>query len=181
MAIFSNKQILSAVFTNNANDTIEIVYNHSEEGETPKYISIWISATDPQNESLVALKQAGWSLERIQRQTHLKLEDQKKAYEAIIDARIALQLQVTKEQVASMYEQRYSDMLKTGPVITTTIFQSVLENNTDEEILFKSKLAAFEIPQIKDLKDRAFKQKIRTAKSLMELFGVLYSIFEETK
>jgi hypothetical protein len=72
-------------------------------------------------------------------------------------------------------------MISTGPAITTTIFQSVLENNSDEELLFKSKLAAFELPQIKDIKDRASKQKIRTAKSLMELFGILDLLLQEVK
>jgi hypothetical protein len=73
MAIFSGKQILRAVFTNNANDTIELVYNHKSDGIKPEYISIWIPATDPTNENLIALKEAGWSFERIQKETHENL------------------------------------------------------------------------------------------------------------
>ena len=196
MAIFSGKQILKAVFTNNANDTIELIYNHNNNGETPRYISIWIPATDPTNENLIALKEAGWSFERIQRETHESIDAMVKARQAQlhqqIDAKVKEQVdryyeiinsetEMTREQIAAAYEQRYSEMINTGPAITTTIFQSVLDNNADEELLFKSKLAAFELPQIKNLKDRSVKQKIRTAKSLMELFGILDSLLQEAK
>jgi len=196
MAIFSGKQILKAVFTNNANDTIELVYDHKSDGIKPEYISIWIPATDPTNENLIALKEAGWSFERIQRETHENIDAMVKARQLQIhqqiDAKVKEQVDkyyevintetaMTREQIAAAYEQRYAEMINTGPAITTTIFQSVLDNNIDEELLFKSKLAAFEIPKIKGLKDRAAKQRIRTAKSLMELFGVLNSLLEEAK
>jgi hypothetical protein len=196
MAIFSGKQILRAVFTNNVNDTIELVYNHKSDGIKPEYISIWIPATDPTNENLIALKEAGWSFERIQKETHENIDAMLKARAAQIhqqiDAKVKEQVdryyeiinsetEMTREQIATAYEQRYAEMINTGPAITTTVFQSVLDNNVDEELLFKSKLAAFEIPKIKELKDRASKQKIRTAKSLMELFGILDSLLQEVK
>jgi hypothetical protein len=196
MAIFSGKQILKAVFTNNANDTIELVYDHKSDGKNPEYISIWIPATDPTNENLIALKEAGWSFERIQKETHENIDVMVKARSAQIhqqiDAKVKEQVdryyelinsetEMTREQIATAYEQRYAEMINTGPAITTTVFQSVLDNNADEELLFKSKLAAFEIPKIKELKDRASKQKIRTAKSLMELFGILDSLLQEAK
>ena len=196
MAIFSGKQILKAVFTNNANDTIELVYDHKSDGIKPEYISIWIPATDPTNENLIALKEAGWSFERIQKETHENIDTMVKARQAQIhqqiDAKVKEQVdryyeiinsetEMTREQIATAYEQRYAEMINTGPAITTTIFQSVLDNNADEELLFKSKLAAFELPQIKNLKDRSVKQKIRTAKSLMELFGILDSLLQEAK
>ena len=196
MAIFSGKQILKAVFTNNANDTIELVYDHKSDGIKPEYISIWIPATDPTNENLIALKEAGWSFERIQKETHENIDMMVKARQAQIhqqiDAKVKEQVdryyeiinsetEMTREQIATAYEKRYAEMINTGPAITTTVFQSVLDNNADEELLFKSKLAAFEIPRIKELKDRSSKQKIRTAKSLMELFGILDSLLQEAK
>lgn len=196
MAIFSGKQILKAVFTNNANDTIELVYDHKSDGIKPEYISIWIPATDPTNENLIALKEAGWSFERIQKETHENIDVMVKARQAQIhqqiDAKVKKQVdryyeiinsetEMTREQIATAYEQRYAEMIKTGPAITTTVFQSVLDNNIDEELLFKSKLAAFELPKIKQLKDRSAKQKIRTAKSLMELFGILDLLLQEVK
>ena len=196
MAIFSGKQIFKAVFTNNANDTIELVYDHKSDGIKPEYISIWIPATDPTNENLIALKEAGWSFERIQKETHENIDMMVKARQAQIhqqiDAKVKEQVdryyeiinsetEMTREQIATAYEKRYAEMINTGPAITTTVFQSVLDNNADEELLFKSKLAAFELPQIKNLKDRAVKQKIRTAKSLMELFGILDSLLQEAK
>lgn len=249
MAVFSGKQILYAVFTNNANDTIEVVYNHKNDGEPPEYISVWVPATDPTNFELIGLKDEGWSFERIQRETHKRLEDQKQAHDArlykMVESKVKEQLEHyynivneeanarikaeldkyydianeeanarikaeidkyyeeadskvkedlnkyyqqinneakdTKEKIAQMYEQRYNEMLDTGPAVTTSILQAVFDNNSDEEVLFKTKLAVFDLHQIKNLKDRSTKQKIRTAKSLMELFGVLGSILEEQK
>lgn len=181
MAVFTGKQILHAVFTNNANDTIEVVYNHKEDGETPEYISVWVPATDPTNTELIGLKQEGWSFERIQRETHNYLEKQKQAREARMYKMVEEKVEETKLKIAQMYEQRYNEMIDAGPVVTTNILQAVIELNNDEDILFKTKLAVFDLPQVKDLKDRASKQKIRTAKSLMELFGVLGAVLEETK
>lgn len=238
MAIFSNKQILKAVFTNNANDTIELIYNHKNDGETPEYISIWIPATDPTNENLIALKTAGWSFERIQKETHNYLEQRKNVqdarmyqlveskvkeqldhyyqiineeanarvkdeldkYYAIVhqevneeaNARIKTELDkyyaiaheesqntinVTKERIAEIYEQRYNEFVDAGPVVTSNILQAVISVNFDEDTLFKTKLAVFDLPEIKDVKDRALKQKIRTSKTLLELFGVLSTIY----
>jgi hypothetical protein len=254
MAIFSNKQILKAVFTNNANDTIELVYNHKNDGETPEYISIWIPATDPTNENLIALKTAGWSFERIQKETHNYLEQRKNVqdarmyqlveskvkeqldhyyqiineeanarvkeeldkYYAIVneeanarvkeeldkyyaiaheeaDARVKEELDkyyakaheesqhtinVTKEKIAQIYEQRYNEFVDAGPVVTSNILQGVISANFDEDTLFKTKLAVFDLPEIKNVKDRALKQKIRTSKTLLELFGVLGTIYK---
>ena len=172
------------------------MYDHKSDGIKPEYISIWIPATDPTNENLIALKEAGWSFERIQKETHENIDAMLKARQSQIhrqiDAKVKEQVdryyeiinsetEMTREQIATAYEQRYAEMINTGPAITTTVFQSVLDNNADEELLFKSKLAAFEIPKIKELKDRASKQKIRTAKSLMELFGILDSLLQEVK
>ena len=203
MAVFTGKQILRAVFTNNSNDTIEVIYNHKDEGESPEYISVWVPATDPTNYELIGLKEEGWSLERIQRETHAYLEEQKQAHDARmykmveskvkeqleyyykvvneeVNARLGVELEDTKQKIAQMYEQRYNEMLDTGPAVTTNVLQAVLDNNTDEDILFKTKLAVFDIQKVKDLKDRATKQKIRTAKSLMELFGALGPVLEES-
>ena len=271
MAVFTGKQILKAVFTNNSNDTIEVIYNHKDEGEPPEYISVWVPATDPTNYELIGLKEEGWSLERIQRETHAHLEQQKQAHDArlfkMVESKVKEQLEYyyqivneeanarikaevdkyyeivnenanarikaelekyyeeaynvvneeanarikaeldryyqeadskvkqdldkyyeqieretkdTKQKIAQMYEQRYNEMLDTGPAVTTNVLQAVIDNNTDEDILFKTKLAVFDLQKVKDLKDRATKQKIRTAKSLMELFGALGPVLEES-
>ncbi len=241
MAVFTGKQILRAVFTNNANDTIEVVYNHKDEGEPPEYISVWVPATDPTNSELIGLKEEGWSFDRVQRETHNLLEQQKQAYEArlykVVESKVKEQLEHyykivneeanariktevdryyeivneeantrvkqeldkyyqeadskvkqsldkyyqeadsrvndAKEKIAQMYDSRYNEMLDAGPAITTSILQAVLDKNTDEDTIFKTKLAIFDLQQIKDLKDRSIKQKIRTAKTLMELLGEL--------
>ncbi len=265
MAVFTGKQILRAVFTNNTNDTIEVVYNHKEDGEPPEYISVWVPATDPTNSELIGLKDEGWSFDRIQRETHLLLEQQKQAYEArlykVVESKVKEQLEHyykvvneevhaeanarikeevdryyqiineeanarikeevdkyyqivneeanarvkqeldkyyqeadvkvkqnldsyyqeadqkikdARERIAQIYDSRYNEMLDTGPAVTTSILQAVLDNNTDEDVIFKTKLAIFDLQQIKDLKDRALKQKIRTAKTLAELLGALH-------
>lgn len=181
MAVFTGKQILHAVFTNNSNDTIEVVYNHKEDGEPPEYISVWVPATDPTNVELIGLKEEGWSFERIQRQTHNYLEQQKQIRETRMLKLVDEKVEQTRLEIAKMYEQRYNEMIDAGPAVTTNVLQAVIDLNNDEDILFKTKLAVFDLQQIKDLKDRSSKQKIRTAKSLMELFGVLGAVLEEPK
>jgi hypothetical protein len=322
MAVFTGKQILRAVFTNNTNDTIEVVYNHKEDGEPPEYISVWVPATNPTNSELIGLKDEGWSFDRIQRETHALLEQQKQAYEArlykVVESKVKEQLEHyyqivneeanariktevdkyyqivneeanarikeevdkyyqmvneeanariktevdkyyqivneeanarikeevdryyqivneelnaeanariktevdryyqivneeatarvkqeldkyyqeadvkvkqnldsyyqeadqklahARERIAQIYDSRYNEMLDAGPTVTTNILQALLDNNTDEDVIFKTKLAIFDLQQIKDLKDRALKQKIRTAKTLAELLGALH-------
>ena len=51
------------------------------------------------------------------------------------------------------------------------IIQYIAQNNADEEAIFRAKLSIFEIPSIKNSKDRTLKTNIRKAKSIAELIS----------
>ena len=53
------------------------------------------------------------------------------------------------------------------------IFQLVIENNENEEHLFKFKLEAFKLDHIKNTKSKKIKTDIRKAKTLVELFKLI--------
>ena len=60
------------------------------------------------------------------------------------------------------------DVMKSSQIIG-----AILEQNSNEEELFKAKLAIFEIENIKKSKDRELKTAIRKSKTLFELFATL--------
>lgn len=177
MAVFTGKQILRAIFTNNQKDTIEVVYNHNEAGQEPEYISVWLPATDPKNAELIGLKEEGWTFDKIQAASVEYYEStnnvRKQMFEKFVGEQYIREL---KASVSQQYEERYAELANSE----LNILQTLLTNNTNEDVLFKTKLAMFEIPQVKELKDRALKQEIRTAKSLLQLFGLLDDIMKSS-
>lgn len=46
----------------------------------------------------------------------------------------------------------------------------------DEDTVFKTKLVIFNLPEIKNHKDRKLKMKVRKAKTVPELFSVYYEM-----
>ena len=53
------------------------------------------------------------------------------------------------------------------------LFQLLIENNENEEHLFKFKLEAFKLDHIKNAKSKKIKTDIRKAKTLIELFKLI--------
>ena len=53
------------------------------------------------------------------------------------------------------------------------IIQYIIESNGNEEALFRAKLTVFEIPSIKNSKDRTLKTNIRKSKSVAELISIV--------
>ena len=52
----------------------------------------------------------------------------------------------------------------------------MLDNMNDEDMIFKTKLAIFNLPEVKNNQDREIKMKVRKAKSIPELFAVYNDI-----
>ena len=175
MAVFSGKQIVRAVFTSSKKDVIEVVYNHKEEGEEPEYISVWVPATDPTNTELMGLREEGWTFDRIQTASVEYYESirtaERQRFEKIVGEQYIKDL---KDDIAKQFEERYAQLASSE----LNILQTILNNDTNDDALFKTKLAIFEIPQVKELSDRALKQEIRTAKSLLHLFSLLHNIMK---
>ena len=205
---FTGKQIQQATFTNNNRDTIEVVYNDAEEGAEPFYISVFIPGTDPDNYDVKNLFEMGYSYERVVDDTAVKLRQQTAALETLYSTMVAKQVQqqvetikedyrkrhedlvnsgllnnsnaaLEVERIKLDYDQKYSDLVASLSDKSSNILKDVIDSNNDEEIIFKTKLAIFELPEVKKITDRSVKQKIRTAKTLMQLFGVLHEALQQ--
>lgn len=180
---FSGKQIYEALFTNEAHDTIEVIYNDAPEGEEPYHISIYIPGTDPENYDLKNLFAQGYSYERIQKETVLHNARRLAAYRNMVNADAAAEIKKIKAEYQKKYEdfvaaenkkyEEYTGSHSPTAIVATGIIDAVFQNNTNEEVLFRTKLAVFDMPEVKTGADRSLKQKIRSSKSLLELFGIL--------
>lgn len=171
---FTGKKIIEAFFTNEAHDTIEVVYNDAPDDAEPYYVRVYLPGTDPDNYDVKNLFAEGYSYERVQEETIIRKQAEANNFRNIYKAYAAAEVERIKDE----YQKKYENMISTGPAITSNIFQYIMDNNTDEEILFRTKLAVFEIPEIKKISDRSVKQKIRTAKSLLQLLGVVSELLK---
>jgi len=176
MAVFTDKEIVRAVFSNEEHDTIEVQYNHKDEGEEPEIISVHIPALDPDYSELKDLFDEGWDYERIQLETVTYNKEQGQAFRDIY--RFFAQNEV--KRIKHKFETKYKTLVEEEQLdrdVSNSVVNEVLDKNEDEDILFRAKLAVFEIPEIKALKTKAGrdkKQKIRTSETLLELFTILH-------
>jgi len=165
MAVFTSKHIRHAVFTNELHDTIEVYYNHKEDGEDPEYIFTFLPALadHPDVKDLFA---EGYDFERIQKETVINNQAQAMAWRKIIKAQAAGEVEKVKKQ----YEDKFNELAASGVTDFGAVPVMILENNANEEYLFKAKIALFELPAIKEIKDTKGKAKIRGSKTLLDLF-----------
>lgn len=168
---FTGKQIKEAYFTNEAHDTIEVVYNDAPEGAEPYYISVYLPGTDPDNYDVKNLFSQGYSYEKIQEETIARKQLEAAVWRNIYKSYAAAEVERVKEE----YQKKYEDLISAGPPVSSNIINHVIDNNKDEELLFRAKLVVFELPAVQSA-DRTTKQKIRTAKSFLDLFAVLSTI-----
>ncbi len=100
-----------------------------------------------------------------------------------------------QEYIDQQVEQRYkeaelyvetqkSDLLSkfNAPTSTTISYtpekvaKYMIDNFTDEDTVFKTKLEIFNLPEVKNSKDREMKMKVRKAKTVPEIFAAYYDI-----
>ena len=190
---FNGKQILNAYYTNEAHDTILVIYNDNDDWSIePARTTMYIPATDPDNYDLKNLFDEGFSFDQIQKETLIYNQDQGNVWRQIVKREADAEVQKLKV----LYQRRYEDWVaersqdlsvfsdkqaeqalqgKTWP----NILKVVLEKNKDEELLFRAKLAVFEMPEIKSKATKTTKQKMRTAKSFLDLFAVMSIIMAD--
>jgi hypothetical protein len=171
---FTGKEIKTAHFTNEAHDTIEVVFNSAEDGEEPKYISVYIPGTDPDNYDVKNLFAEGYSYERIQKETVINNAQQYHLYRRLVKAEAAAEVEKVKKQ----YEDKFKELTASGVGDFSAVPLMILEHNTNEEYLFKAKIALFESATIKAIKDTKGKAKVRGAKTLLDLFVAVKDLIE---
>ena len=100
-----------------------------------------------------------------------------------------------QEYIDQQVEQRYkeaelyvetqkSDLLSkfNAPTSTTISYtpekvaKYIIDNFTDEDTVFKTKLEIFNLPEVKNSKDREMKMKVRKAKTVPEIFAAYHDI-----
>lgn len=174
MTEFTGKEIIRAVYTNEAHDTVMVeFYNGQVNADGSRVIIPMYISSDPNSTNLKALFAEGYDFERIQKETVIHNAEQAMAYRKLVKAEAAFEINKVKAE----YQKKYEEMLGNSVAADkTSVLSLLLEFNEDEEALFRTKLAIFELPQLKAVTDKEVKQKIRTSKTLLELFGILNSI-----
>lgn len=173
MSIVFKDRIETVRFTTEKNDTIEVTYR-MDDGVIASYY-LPVDATDY---SFQMLLEEGWDIEKIQKSTIEFNRAQSRAYNQLIDAK----LEDYKKDLRKEFQKKLNETLLASQATTiekSMIFKSVMENNTDEETVFKIKLALFETPELKQLKDRAAKLNIRKAKTIIEVFAAYHEAMKE--
>jgi len=165
MAVFTGKHIRHAVFTSEAHDIIEVCYNHKDEGEEPEYIYTFVPAV-LEHPDLKELFNEGYDFERVQKETVINNQQQTIAWRKIIKAEAGVEIEKVKKQ----YEDKFNELSASGVTDFSAVPVMILQNNANEEYLFKAKIALFELPAIKEIKDTKGKAKIRGSKTLLDLF-----------
>jgi len=92
------------------------------------------------------------------------------------DAYKESQINIIQEEVK---EELLSKFNKPGVPIRYTpekVAEYIIDNFENEDMVFKTKLAIFNLPEVKNNQDREIKMKVRKAKSIPELFAVYNDI-----
>lgn len=173
-APFTGKPIVEAYFTNEANDTIQVVYNEGTE-EAQNLVSVYVPATDFNHYMLKALLAEGFDFEQIARNTINRKRLEAAMWSTVYKRYAAEEVKAVKLE----YQQKLEQALSSSVITSGDILSAVLTHNGDTDALFRAKLAVFELPEVKALKDRALKQQIRTAKTFLQLFAVLKDVMEK--
>lgn len=175
MAEFTGKKIIRAVWTNEAHDTIMVEFYSGETApDGSETINVTYIPADTNHSSTKALFAEGYDFERIQKETVINNAEQSIAYRKLIKAEAAFEINKVKAE----YQKKYEDLIQNNIIMgQEDILKAVLENNVHEDTIFRIKLAIFDLPEVKVITDKEFKSKIRFAKSLLELFGVLSTIY----
>lgn len=168
MSILSKYEIKQARFTNVAHDTIEVMlFDKVRDVHFPHYVS----PLDLEGEDLKYLLDHGWDFERIIATTtaHNKSEASalKQIHRYLAQKEIALMEEKLKEKL---------EALKQTELEKSNIIAAIVENNRDEEAVFRAKLAVFEIPAVRESKDKTLKSDIRKSTTIVELLTLIKSL-----
>lgn len=167
MAEFTGKEIARAVYTNEAHDTIRVeYYNGQVDAKGSRVVIPVYISSDPNATYLKELFAEGYDFERIQKETVINNHQQVMVWRQMVKAEAAAEIAKIKEQ----YEAKFNEMSAAGVTDFSAVPLMILDNNTNDEYLFKAKIALFESPLIKGVKNTKAKAKVRGAKTLLDLF-----------
>ena len=170
MSFFDDKIIHNVRWSSPAQDTVFVYYSDSEEDKVQREYPLGMQ--DLNHPDVLSLTRAGWSLERIAKETSWFLQAQ----------RDEIVMSIDNDQKAEILRLR-KELEERGPAAFVSVINTLIESNENTEMVFKTKLEIFDL--IKDNKKvtAAQKTKIRTANTLLPLLGEFIKIYEklETK
>jgi hypothetical protein len=170
-AIFSGN-IISAYYFDQDYTTIEILYKIKDE------IHNYIVEADPDNADYKALLAEGWDVNKLAKSTEQYKKEQSFEFNNAIQTSVDTILQQSKLAIKQEWldEQAKNpdvlDIRSSNPFISGDMFDLILEKNTDKDMLFKFKLWALELNDIKK-STKATKTEIRKSKSILEGMAVI--------
>jgi len=141
------------------------------------------------------IDQAQAALDKQDRERYELFEKYKEEQLRILEIDADKYKEKQQEYLDQQVEQRYkeaelyietqkSDLLNKFKTSTPTtisytpekVAKYMIDNFTDEDTVFKTKLEIFNLPEVKNSKDREMKMKVRKAKTIPEIFAAYYDI-----
>ena len=93
------------------------------------------------------------------------------------------QLKVLQSEIDEQAQDMKADLLSKFKSNTTSVRYTaekvakyIIDNFEDEDTVFKTKLEIFNLPEVKNSKDREMKMKVRKAKTVPEIFAAYHDI-----
>ena len=170
-AIFSNN-IITAYYFNQDYTTIEILYKIKDE------IHNYIIEADPDNPDYKALVAEGWDVDKLAKSTEQYKREQSADFNTAIQNSVNTILEQSKNTIKQEWLDEQAkkpdvlDIRSSNPYLSGDMFDLILEGNTDKDMIFKFKLWALELDNIKK-STKAIKSKIRKAQSLFEGISII--------
>ena len=126
-------------------------------------------------------------LEILQKEMNAQVEGRFKEADVYKEEQLKILQSEIDEQVETRYKEvegMKTDLLKkfsigsSSPVRYTAekVAKYIIDNFEDEDTVFKTKLEIFNLPEVKNSKDREMKMKVRKAKTVPEIFAAYYDI-----
>ena len=141
------------------------------------------------------IDQAQAALDKQDRERYELFEKYKEEQLRILEIDADKYKEKQQEYLDQQVEQRYkeaelyietqkSDLLNKFKTSTPTtisytpekVAKYMIDNFKDEDTVFKTKLEIFNLPEVKNSKDREMKMKVRKAKTVPEIFAAYYDI-----
>jgi len=167
-----NNEIIEARFIDEGHLNVSVISKNSD-GELVEDI---IQADPTQNQYKELLKHTTEE-EIFERTAEWKLES-KRAFDNYIEPLVSQLLEkkydsIVNELDAKKEEAKIETKEEDITITPEMLFNMIMENNKNEEVLFKIKLEIFNLDQVKKSKNKKLKTDIRKAKSITEVLSFI--------
>lgn len=168
---YADKELISVRYTSPAHDVVAIEYvDPNDENNT---LNDMCGIDDISHPDVVSILESGWSMERIQKETVDYNQKEATAHKEILRYMAQDEIAALEEKYVARIEE-----LETSQGLEEADIVNVVIGNTDDDVLFKAKLAAFELEKVQKSKSKTLKSDIRGAETLIKLFGILAKIYK---